>query len=84
MQGHLFKFKNKEIYLEEMEMYKIHEHYVVQQNADYFRDNYSHLTEDKIMEIAWAWRDKELQEGYSVDDALSEVLKEYYEELEEE
>ena len=77
MKGKWFEFENRKIYLEEQEMFKVHEHYVVQQNADYFRDNYPHLTEDKVMEMAWAWRDKELKEGYSNEDALTEVLEEY-------
>lgn len=78
MQGHWFEFENRQIYLDENEMFQVHEYYVVQRNADYFRDNFPHLAEeDKIMEMAWEWRDKELQEGYSNEDALSEVLEEF-------
>jgi hypothetical protein len=77
MKGHWFEFENRKIYLEEQEMFKVHEYYVIQQNADYFRENYPFLPEDKIMEIAYAWRDKEMQDGYSNEEALSEVLEEY-------
>ena len=77
MKGQWFKFENKEVYLEPDEMYKVHEHYVVHQNADYLQENYPHLVANQIMEMAWSWRDKELQEGYSNEDALAEVLEEY-------
>ena len=77
MKAHCFKFENKKICLTEMEMYKVHEHYVVQRNADYLRENYPHLTEEEIMEMAWEWRDLEMKDGYSNEDALAEVLEEY-------
>ena len=77
MEGHWFKFKNREIYLEEDEIFQVHEYYVVQRNADYLRDNYPHLTEDKIMEIAWDWRETELKDGYSNEDALEEMKEKY-------
>ena len=77
MKGNWFEFENRKIYLEEQEMYQVHEHYVVQRNVDYLTENYPGLTEDEIMEMAWAWRDKELQEGYSNEDALAEVVSEY-------
>lgn len=79
MKGHWFKFENRQIYLEEDEMFQVHEYYVVQQNVDYLQENYPHLTEDEITEMAWAWRDKELKEGYSNEDALAEVIDEYME-----
>lgn len=79
MKGHWFKFENRQIYLEEDEMFQVHEYYVVQRNVDYLQENYPHLTEDEITEMAWAWRDKELQEGYSNEDALAEVIDEYME-----
>ena len=77
MNGHWFKFKNKEIYLEEMEMHKVHEYYVVHRNADYLRENYPHLAEDKVMEIATDWKETELKEGYSNEDALKEMIERY-------
>lgn len=77
MKGHWFEFENREIYLEEQDMYKVHEHYVVQRNADYLRENYPHLAEYTVMEMAWEWRDKELKDGYSNEDALAELLEEY-------
>jgi hypothetical protein len=81
MKGHWFEFENRKIYLEEQEMYQVHEYYVVHRNANYLRDNYPHLTEDKIMEIAWDWRETELKDGYSNEDALEEMIEKY--ELEE-
>ena len=77
MNGDWFKFKNRDIYLTEDEIFQVHEYYVVHRNADYLRENYPHLTEDKVMEIACSWRDKELQEGYSNEDALAEMIEEY-------
>ena len=77
MKAHCFKFEDKEFCLTEVEMYKVHEHYVVQRNADYLRENYPHLAEEEVMEMAWEWRDLELKDGYSNEDALAEVLEEY-------
>ena len=77
MKGNWFEFENRKIYLEEQEMYQVHEHYVVQRNVDYLRDNYPYLTEDKAMEIAWDWRETELKDGYSNEDALEEMIEKY-------
>lgn len=81
MKGHWFKFENRQIYLDENEMFQVHEHYMVQRNADYLRENYPRLTEDEILTISWEWRDTELKEGYSNEDALEEMIEKY--ELEE-
>lgn len=76
MEGNWFNFKNRHVYLEADEIFQVHEYYVVQRNANYLRDNYPQLTEEKIMEMAWDWRYKELQDGYSNEDALKELLEE--------
>ena len=76
MEGHWFKLENRQIYLTEEEMYKIHEYYVVQRNAYYLKEKYPNLPEEIIMEMAWEWRDKEMKEGYSNEDALAELLEE--------
>ena len=77
MVGHWFKFRNRQVYLESDEIFQVHEYYVVERNANYLRENYPQLTEDKVMEMAWVWRDKELKDGYSNEDALEELLEEY-------
>lgn len=77
MKGHWFEFKNRKVYLEEDEIFEVHLYYVIQQYVDYLQEHYPHLTEDKIMEMAWVWREKEMQEGYSNEDALAELLEEY-------
>ena len=74
MKGHWFKFKNREIYLEEDEIFQVHEYYVVQRNANYLKENYPKLTEDEVMEIAWDWRDTELQEGYS-NEEIADIIE---------
>lgn len=77
MEGNWFDFKNRRLYLEEDEIFQVHEHYVVYRNADYLRENYPHLTENEIMVIAWDWRDTELKEGYSNEDALEVMIERY-------
>ena len=74
--SHIFNFENQVVILTDDEIFEVHEYYVVQRNARYLRENYPHLTEDKILELAWEWREKELQDGYSNEDALAELLEE--------
>lgn len=77
MKGNWFDFKNRRLYLEEDEIFQVHEYYVVHRNAICLKENYPNLTEDEVMEIAWDWRDTELQEGYSNEDALEVMIERY-------
>ena len=77
MEGHWFKFKDREVYLTGDEIFMVHEYYVLKRNEDYLKENYPELPDEMIKSMASDWRDTELQEGYSNEEALEEVLKEY-------
>ena len=79
MKGHWFEFENRKVYLDEDEMHKVHQHYIVQCTADYLRENNPNWTEDKVQAIAIETRRQMLKYDYTEDEAIEIAIGDYAE-----